>query len=157
MARADFNNQDFIPPGRRKWMDDLPSIRTGLSNSVVVVVEPTNTPTDYPHLPKTTLHIWLILLGVLAALREAGYDAFVAHPESVRGEGAQWIVTQRPKGIILLSHILQEESGNSSAKPCRRGAYPRLCTGIWAPSRQTHKPWRLWIRWHRTRRLARIC
>ena len=131
MALAELNEQGLIRLGHRKWLvkDDISPSHTALANSVFIVVQDSDSPLEYSHRPKTSAHFNHILLGALSALRKDGYDAFVANPGSVRNELVHRVISQRPKGTLILSNVLQEEAGRHLADALQQGNVPTVIYG----------------------------
>ena len=74
-------------------------------------------------------HISFIYMGAVTAIRKAGFDAFIVHPDRIQGDMIQRMIAQRPRGVIILWRVLQEKWGKNLGKALQEGNVPFVIYG----------------------------
>ena len=142
LALAELHQQGLIQSGNRKWLvKETGGLgQSTLSNCIVVIVGVWDSPLDYTHHLHSHWHTAYVHMGAMMAIRRAGFDAFVAHPDSVKDEVIQRIISQRPRGAMVLTRALQERSGEFLVKALHEGNIPFVVYGDLALSAETMPP-----------------
>ncbi|MGB8355720.1 MAG: GntR family transcriptional regulator [Chthoniobacteraceae bacterium] len=76
-----------------------------------------------------TWHSNFIHTGAVDAIRAAGYDALTIHPDRLAGDLIQRLISERPRGVIIMREVLQDNSGRHMAKAFKEGNIPVVIYG----------------------------
>ncbi len=130
LALSDLAGQEIIQSDRRRWIvrENVKPSRGFLSDAVALIMEPPDQ-AEYSNHIHHTWHIDFVHTGAVAAIRNAGFDAYTIHPDRVAGDMIQRIIAQRPRGVIVLSRVLQQESGQRIGKALHEGNVPFVIYG----------------------------
>jgi DNA-binding LacI/PurR family transcriptional regulator len=128
---ADLKEQGLIQLVNRKWVvkSNISPSRSLLSDCIALIVEPSNSPLDYGNVLHNPWHISFIYMGAVTAIRKAGFDAFIVHPDRIQGDLVQRMIAQRPRGVIILWRVLQEKWGKNLGRALQEGNVPFVIYG----------------------------
>jgi len=131
LALAALHKEGLIASDNRQWIvkETVSPTHGLLSDCIALVIESRDASVNPIQDIHTSGHEHFVHIGALSAIRRAGYDAFAVHPNRIKGDLVQRMIAQRPKGALILSRDLQDESGKYLGQALREGNIPFVVYG----------------------------
>ena len=131
LALAALNSEGLIASENRQWVvkQTVSPSKGLLTDCIALIIDPPDISVDPLNDLHTVGHEHFTHLGAISAIRRAGYDAFIIHPERLKGDLIQRMIAQRPKGAIILSGVAQDSSGRHIGRALHEGNIPFVVYG----------------------------
>ncbi len=129
LALADLEKQGIISSDKRRRivLGHVQPQRKFLSDAIALIMDsPDQFNRNKIH---GTWHSNFVHTGAVDAIRAAGYDALTIHPDRIVGDMIQRLITERPRGVIIMRSVLQDKSGDHLAKAFKEGNIPFVLYG----------------------------
>jgi len=129
LALEDLEKQGIISSEKRQRtvLSHVKPKRTFLSDAIALI---TDSPEQFNRSTmRGTWHSNFIHTGAVDAIRAAGYDALTIHPNHVVGDLLQRLISEKPRGVILMRRALEDESTQHFLHAFREGNIPFVVYG----------------------------
>ncbi len=129
LALDDLEKQGFIRSEKRKRivLNHIKPKRSFLSDAIVLIMD---SPEQFN---RSTMHgTWhsnFVHTGAVDAIRAAGYDALTLHPNRVAGDLLQRLISEKPRGVIIMRRALEDKSCQHFVRAFREGNIPFVVCG----------------------------
>ena len=139
LALSDLEKEGVISADKRRRivLDRIKPEKTFLSDAVALI-------TDSPdHFQRGRMHgTWhsnFIHTGAVDAIRAAGYDVLNIHPSRIAGDMIQRLISQQPRGVIIMRDVLETPSGQHLPQALQEGNVLFVVFGDLGRSRDARK------------------
>ncbi|CAN5822161.1 hypothetical protein BH09VER1_BH09VER1_47240 [soil metagenome] len=129
LALDDLEKQGIISSEKRRRivLSHIKPNRTFLSDAIALI---TDAPEQFNRSAMHgTWHSNFIHTGAVDAIRAAGYDALTIHPNRVVGDLLQRLISEKPRGVIIMRRAMKDESSQYFLKAFREGNIPFVIYG----------------------------